>query len=251
MAAGTATARWIRSRRPSPAAAVNLVLLPHAGGSAGYYRAWHELMPQQVELHAVQYPGREDRFGEAPLDGMAEMADAVTEAIRPLFSREVVLFGHSMGASIAYEVALRCTAAGLRPRLLIVSGRAAPHRQPPAEHWAAPDAELLAEVRRQSGDTSAALDDPDLRELLLPMIRADYKLAETHRVPPGTALELPIAVLRGRGDAEVDDEQARAWGELTADACSQHVFDGGHFYFEQGPARVIDTVVALVGRALR
>ncbi|KNE81931.1 MULTISPECIES: thioesterase II family protein [Streptomyces] len=247
---GGAAACWTRSRRPSPAAAVNLVLLPHAGGSAGFYRGWHELLPPQVELHAVQYPGREDRFTEPLLDDMAEMADAVTGAIAGLFAREVVLFGHSMGASVAFEVARRCEAAGRPPRLLIVSGRAAPHRQRPAELHAASDEALVAEVRRQSGG-STALDDPDLRTLLLPMIRADYRLAETHRLVSDTPLRMPIAVLRGREDEAVSEEQANAWGDLTLADCSQVLFEGGHFYFRQQEARVLDTIAALVGRTFR
>ncbi|MEV4561991.1 alpha/beta fold hydrolase [Kitasatospora sp. NPDC049285] len=245
------TARWTRCRRPSAAAAVNLVLLPHAGGSAGFYRAWHELLPREVELHVVQYPGREDRFAEPLVDDMAVLADALAEALAPLFSRPVVLFGHSMGASIALEVLRRLEAAGHRPRLLIASGRGAPHRLGPGTLHAAPDDELVEEVRRQSGSGSAALDDPDLRALLLPMIRSDYRLSEAHRPVGAAPVATPVAVLRGRTDTAVTEELATAWGELTTGGSSQFAFDGGHFYFQGQESRVVATVVDLVHRAVR
>ncbi|GAA3375596.1 alpha/beta fold hydrolase [Streptomyces sannanensis] len=248
---GDTTARWTRNRRPRAGAAVNLVCLPHAGGSAGFYRGWHDLLPREVDFHAVQYPGREDRLTEASVGTMAEMADAVTEAIRPLFARDVVLFGHSMGAAIAYEVARRCEAEGRFPRLLLVSGRGAPHRQPPGTMHQGTDDEIVARLREFSATSGAALDDPDLRALLLPMIRADYRLVETYRLERPEPVRAPIAVLRGRADDRVDEERAEAWSELTTADCEHRLFDGGHFYLQQHETQVVRTVAELVGKALR
>ncbi|MFE7767633.1 thioesterase II family protein [Streptomyces sp. NPDC057438] len=245
-------ARWTRNWRPRPGAAVTLLCLPHAGGSAGFYRSWADRLPAEVDFHAVQYPGREDRFSEAPLTRMDELADAVTEAIRPLFSRDVILFGHSMGASVAYEVTRRCEAEGSRPRLLLVSGRAAPQgggavapRRPRT------DEEIVAEIRGFSGAGAAALDDPELRELLLPMIRADYRLVDEYRPEQPRPVDTPIAALRGRDDAKVTAEGAAAWSALTTAHCTEHVFDGGHFYLQENERPVLATLVDLVARALR
>ena len=119
---------WVRTRRPRPSARINLVCLPHAGGSASYYREWGARLPEAVEVHVVQYPGREERLAEPLIDTMAEMADTVAEVLRPLFARPLVLFGHSMGALVAYHLARRRLELGLRkPDALAVAAYAAPH----------------------------------------------------------------------------------------------------------------------------
>lgn len=253
VAAKGAGARWLRNWHPRPGAAVNLVCLPHAGGSAGFYRGWPDLLPAEIGFHAVQYPGREDRFAETPFSGMAELADAITGAIRPLFDKDVVLFGHSMGASVAWEVAGRCEAEGLMPRLLLLSGRSAPLRRPVGAPARRPrtDDEIVAEIRGFSTAGSTALDDPDLRELLLPMIRADYRLVEEYRPEQPRPVRAPIAVLHGRDDTEVTPEGASAWREFTTALCTDHVFEGGHFYLREHERPVLSTVSALVARALR
>ncbi|WP_328718504.1 alpha/beta fold hydrolase [Streptomyces sp. NBC_00247] len=250
-AAKEAGTRWLRNWQPRPGAAVNLVCLPHAGGSAGFYRGWPGLLPAGIDFHAVQYPGREDRFAETPLSRMAELADGITDAVRPLFDKDVILFGHSMGANVAWEVAGRCEAEGLMPRLLLLSGRSAPQPRPDGARRPRSDDEIIDEIRGFSTAGSTALDDPDLRELLLPMIRADYRLVEEYRLESAAPVRAPIAVLRGRDDTEVTAEGAFAWRELTAGACTDHVFDGGHFYLREHEGPVLGAVAALVARALR
>ncbi|MFB7560094.1 thioesterase II family protein [Streptomyces brevispora] len=250
--AAAAGVRWTRNWRPRPGAAVNLLCLPHAGGSAGFYRSWVDLLPAEVDFHAVQYPGREDRITEAPVSCMTELADAITEAIRPLFEKDVILFGHSMGASVAYEVTRRCEAEGLSPRLLLVSGRAAPrwpHGAPPRRPRT--DDEIVHEIRGFSTAGSTALDDPDLRELLLPMIRADYRLVEGYRPDRPGPVRAPIAVLRGRDDVKVTPEGAAAWREFSTTHCTEHVFDGGHFYLRANERPVLGALAELIARALR
>ncbi|MQY11295.1 Thioesterase PikA5 [Streptomyces sp. RB5] len=240
---------WTRCGEARPGAAVNLVCLPHAGGSAGFYRGWNELLPREVEFHPVQYPGHADRLVEEPVATMAEMADRVTEAIRPLFDRDVVLFGHSMGASVAFEVAKRCEARGLRPRLLVVSGRGAPHRQRPGHMHTRPDDELVDSILEFSPVSEAALREPELRELLLPVIRADYRLIETYLPADPGQIAAPVAVLRGR-----DDERARevgAWSELTTGGCEHYEFDGGHFYLLDHEDAVVRTIAEVVAKTLR
>nr|WTB33382.1 thioesterase domain-containing protein [Streptomyces sp. NBC_00830] len=113
------------------------------------------------------------------------------------------------------------------------------------------DDEIVAEIQGFGTEGSAALDDPDLRELLLPMIRADYRLVETYQPERTGRLSTPFAVLRGSGDDKVTPEGAAAWRALTAARCTEHVFDGGHFYLRENEPPVLDTLTALIARALR
>ncbi|MFE9749540.1 thioesterase II family protein [Saccharothrix saharensis] len=270
MATTTTADRWLRTRTPRPSAELTLVCLPHAGGSASYYRDWGARLPASVETRVVQYPGREERLVDAPVDDMAAMADVLTDVLAPLFDRPVVLFGHSMGAAIAYEVTRRCEERGRPPALLVASGFAAPHRRAPRDLHTRDDDALVAEITRVSGDDAAALADPDLRELLLPTIRADYRLIEryTPTAPDlmgtdamGTdsmstdllaaaPVRTPLVVYRGDADPDVDHERGEAWRELTAsgELREHRAFPGGHFYFRHDPTALLGAISAHLGR---
>src|ERR1044072_2486618 len=195
-----------RVRRPRPAAGIDLVCLPHAGGSASFYREWGDLLGEApVEVHVVQYPGREDRFLEDLVDAMDPMADAVAEVVMALPHRPTVLFGHSMGAAIGYEVTRRLEAAGEEPTLLVVSGMSAPHRRKRDTLHLRDDDALVEELRRLSPETSPPLDSPDLREMLMPMIRADYTLIETYHPENPPPVHTPLVVFHAVADPDVTE----------------------------------------------
>jgi pyochelin biosynthesis protein PchC len=231
-----------------------LVCFPHAGGGAGAYRLWGFDAPWDVEVAAVQYPGREDRYAQPPLSAMNELvdgigADLVREAVaRP--ERASVLFGHSMGAAVAYETARRLTAAGHPPAALVVSGQPAPHRTRGTTLHRSDDEELLADVRRLGGTSSGVLGHQALLRALLPVIRSDYRLIETYRPLPGRRLDVPVTVLYADDDPEVDGAEAQAWREVTDGPCDFGVFTGGHFYLEQHRQAVLARVVACVRATL-
>lgn len=242
-------ATWVRTRQPRPAARFNLVCLPHAGGSASFYRDWGRGLSPEVEAHVVQYPGREERLAEPCVETMTGLADEVADAIRPLFGRPLVLFGHSMGAVLAYEVARRCEARGLVPELFIASGSPAPHLLTPRTLHLQDDDSLVAELRRYETTSSAVLDDPELREMLLPMIRADYKVIETYSLPEPVPVRTPLAVFLGVDDPDVDEQRALAWREVAGSGEIRHcqVFEGDHFYLCEHQDQVLASIASLVG----
>ncbi|TDT42708.1 pyochelin biosynthetic protein PchC [Streptomyces sp. BK208] len=231
-----------------------LVCFPHAGGGARAYRLWGVDAPWDVEVAAVQYPGREDRFAEPPATSMSELVDGIAAELvraapaRP--ERATVLFGHSMGAAVAYETARRLSAAGCPPAALVVSGQPAPHRTRATALHLADDDRLLEEVRRLGGTASGVLDHDALLRALLPAIRADYRLIETYRPLPGRRLDAPVTVLYAHDDPEVDADEAHDWRETTAGPCDTEVFRGGHFYLEEQREAVFARVVARVRAVL-
>ena len=245
-------AAWTRVRRPRPAAGIDLVCLPHAGGSASFYREWGDLLGEApVEVHVVQYPGREDRFLEDLVDAMDPMADAVAEVVMALPHRPTVLFGHSMGAAIGYEVTRRLEAAGAEPTLLVVSGMSAPHRRKRDTLHLRDDDALVEELRRLSPETSAALDSPDLREMLMPMIRADYTLIETYHPENPPPVHTPLVVFHGVADPDVTEAQAAAWAELaeSGELRGHRVFGGDHFYLREHQTEVLAALTAAIQQA--
>ena len=238
---------WLRRYVPRPDAALKLVCLPHAGGAASFFRSWAHRLPPSVELLAVQYPGREDRLLEPHLDEMERLADAVADAVAPVLDRPAALFGHSMGAAVAYEVAQRLEERLDRPLAhLFVSGHVAPDSLRTRSVHLASDDVLWDEVRRLNGTNKDVLAQRELRSLVLPYLRSDYRVSETYRPGPPRPLRCPVTVLLGDRDPEVTVDEAAGWSKVTTGACELLVFPGGdHFYLVPEQAA---TIAALVRR---
>ncbi|TDE47226.1 thioesterase [Nonomuraea mesophila] len=237
---------WFHCYQPRPYASLRLFCFPHAGGSASFYRGWHAAAPHSVEVRAVQYPGRGERRADPFVDDAHHLAELVADAMAPLLDRPVALFGHSMGALIAYEVARTLEARGRGVTHLYASGRHAPHEQGHSDTHARSDDELIDEIVGLGGVAPEVMADPDIRELALPAVRNDYRLDETYRHRPGGALACPVTALLGGDDPEVTPEQAARWGELTRAGCAVRVLDGDHFYLV--PRQ--DDVIAELSRAV-
>ncbi|MFI8288669.1 thioesterase [Streptomyces sp. ms191] len=235
-------------------ARAGLICFPHAGGAAGAYRAWALESPWDVEVSAVQYPGRGDRFGEPVAADMAGLVDDVVAGLLREHTADTlattVLFGHSMGAAVAYETARRLAVTGRPPAGLVVSGQPAPRRTRGGTLHLADDAGLLADLRRLGGTGQDVLDDGPLLAALLPAVRGDYRLIETYRPLPGCRLTLPVTVLYAGDDPEVTAEEALAWSEVTDGACEVAAFSGGHFYLETRREEVLARVLKAVRAAL-
>jgi pyochelin biosynthesis protein PchC len=232
---------WFHTLDPRPDAAVRLFCFPHAGGAASAFREWHRAVPPGVEVLAVQYPGRAERTREPFVDDAHELADQVAAAMRPLLDRPVVLFGHSMGALLAYETALR-----IKPAHLVVSGRKPAHVPRPGGVHAGSEDELAAELRRLGGTAPELLADPGARDYILPIVRADYRLAESYRRRVPEPVDCPIMAIIGDRDPEVDAGAARGWAELTRAGFALHVLPGGHFYLAERRAEVIGLILDAV-----
>lgn len=243
------TSSWLRTFCPRPAAQVQLLCFPHAGGNAAFYRSWSARLPDQVELSAVQYPGRMDRLDEPVLQDGSVLADLVCGAVLATGPhRPVVAFGHSMGALVAHDVMLRLQRE--RPAAvahLMVSGRPGPSRvRPTAWHLASDDA-LWSQVVRLGGTPAEAGTDPELRGMFLPALRGDYRLAETHRPASGPGLSCPVTALNGDADPEVSQSDALAWAETTTGPFRSHVFPGGHFYLCARETEVLARIARELG----
>lgn len=225
------TPRWFRCYEPRPGARIRLFCFPHAGGTATSFRAWTRDLPPEIELHAIELPGRENRLRENAFDQMPLLADAVAEVAVAMLDRPAAFFGHSLGAFVAYEVVHRLEAWRRAPvARLFASGQTAPHRRRGGTRHLWSDDRLWDELRRLGGTDSAVLDDPFVREVVLPALRSDYRLGETYDAGTSPALLTPISILVSEEDPEVTIEEAQAWCERTRGDCTLHRFPGDHFY---------------------
>ena len=194
---------WVKSPKPNPAARLRLFCFPHAGGGALTYRMWPEALPADVEVCAVQLPGRDGRIEDPAIDNLDALVDALVPELLPLLDRPFALFGHSMGAMISFEVARRLRARQLAvPQRMFVSGRRAPQLPPEDERrtFDLPKDEFVEELGRLNGTPREVLEHPELLELLLPILRADFSVCQTYVYAPGEPLDVPITVLGGLED---------------------------------------------------
>ncbi|MCS0639058.1 alpha/beta fold hydrolase [Streptomyces sp. LP05-1] len=211
-----------------------LVCFPHSGGSASGFRPWVAHLPDGVRLLAVQYPGRADRVAEEPVTDVAAIGAAVAAellAVAPEPELPYTLFGHSLGALAAYETALALRDAGRPVRRLDVSGCAAPGQVAGGLTHRAPDDALWSAVAGLGGLDREVIEDAELRELLLPALRADITAHETYRPRPGTApLDCPVRCFHGADDPLVDGAAMAGWAAVTTGGCAVTARPGGHFY---------------------
>lgn len=239
------TSPWIRRFHPSEDAATRLVCLPHAGGSAPYFFPVSRALTPEIEVLAVQYPGRQDRRDEPCVDSITGLADHIARELDAFADRPLTLFGHSMGASVAFEVARRLSA---RVRLLglIASGRSAPSCVRTERVHQGSDEEILAELREMSGTDAQLLGDADVVAMIMPAVRADYRAVETYVCEPGARVDVPVVAVTGDRDPRTSIEQARAWAGHTDAGFELRVLPGGHFYLNDHAA----AVNALIGERI-
>jgi surfactin synthase thioesterase subunit len=224
--------------------AVRLVCFPHAGGSASFYFPLARSLPADVDVLAVQYPGRQDRRADQPIEDIGELADRICAALAPWTGRPMAFLGHSMGAVVGYEAARRLEQeTGTRLTAFFASGRRAPSRRPGESAVQLRDDDaVLAELGRLSGTDEALLGDEELVRMILPPLRSDYRALRNYTHRPGPKLSCPITVLVGDADPYITLDEARAWREHTAGGFALRVFPGDHFFISSQRAAVSSVI---------
>jgi surfactin synthase thioesterase subunit len=231
--------------RRNPRALVKLFCFPYAGGGASVFLPWAGLLGSDVELWPIQLPGRENRIREPCVTTVREVADAIVRDRALHFDGRFMFFGHSLGTIIAYEVAQRLRQWGRpEPMRLIVSVHRAP--QIPAPHpptWNLPDAEFKRRLLELNGTPREVLEDDGLAEVVLPLVRADFRLDETYAHAAGyDKLSCAITAFGGARDDEIPPEHLEAWRHVTGGPFDLQMFDGDHFFIHSHRTALIDAV---------
>lgn len=245
---------WIAFRRPRQQAGLRLFCFPYAAGGASIFRTWQDGLPQEIEVCPIQPPGRENRLSEERFLRVPPLAEAVADAIRPLTDVPFAFFGHSLGAVVAYETALRLReTGGPAPLMMIVSARRAPGVPPRDEPtYSLPPDEFRAKLEELEGTPKAVLEHPELMELMEPLLRADFELNDTYEPSGKEPLECPVTAFGGLEDPDVDREHLEPWEKITRGAFRLRMFAGGHFFIhEQQPTVIASVAQELMPRLAR
>ena len=238
------------SRRPLDRPKARLICLPHAGAGASQFYAWGEAMRALgVEVRAVQYPGRENRLSE-PLVASAESMTKLLADSWPALSGggPSALFGHSMGALLAYELTLELERRGAAnlPRRLFLSGRNPPFVPPklPPIHHLPDEAFWRAIAERYDSLPPDILAEPEMVALLTPILRADFRLVDEYIWVPRAPVRVPLTILGGTRDPWTSEAELAGWRECTTASCRVHFFQGDHFFHQKERESVMAFVLA-------
>lgn len=236
--------RWAVVPRPNPDPRLRLLCFPYAGGSAATYRTWSDVLPPDIEVQAIQLPGREWRLKEDLYTSVFPLVEDLAGVLKDLFDTPFAFFGHSLGALISFELARELRRRGLPlPERLFLSAHRAPHlpKQLPDIHDG-PDEAFVEGLRRLEGTPDELLANEELMELILPALRADFAMAETYACPPEPPLDCPISAFGGLGDEVTDRPKLEPWAEHTTGEFKLRMVPGGHFFVEEARDLILRAV---------
>lgn len=228
----------MRRFHPAAAGAPRVVIFPHAGGSASYYHGLSRVLSPDVDPVIVQYPGRAERIAEDPIEDIPTMIERIPEQLDTLAPEpRTGYFGHSMGATIAFGVAR-----SRPPAQLFLSARRPPVHHRPEDLGDRSDEAILAHVRQLAGTSAAVFDNPELLEMVMPAMRADYRALQRFTPDTEQRVDVPIIAMVGDNDPRVSPEEAADWARNTTRNFTERVFTGGHFYVDDHLAEVADII---------
>ncbi|MBD2385834.1 thioesterase II family protein [Cylindrospermum sp. FACHB-282] len=235
---------WITCFQPHPQAKLRLFCLPYAGGNAMIYRTWANGLPETVEVCAVELAGRGKQIQLPPMTRLETLVSEIAANLIPFLDKPFAIFGHSMGALISFELTrLLGSKYGLSPLHLFISARRAPQipsRKPPIYNL--PEAEFLEELRLLNGTPKAVLENKELMQLFLPLLRADFAVLDTYVYSHQGTLDCPMTVFGGLQDQEVSYDELLAWKEQAIASFSLQMIEGDHFFIHSAKSVLLQSL---------
>lgn len=240
--------RWITCPFPQPEAVLRIFCLPFAGGGASIYRGWGKLLGPAVEVCPIQLPGRENRFSEPAFKEAQALAQALASQLQLYSDKPFVIYGHSMGALVAFELTRVLKANGMTmPQSLILGAHRAAHLPRTRETlYNLDDKTFIERLQRFGGFPQEVLDSADLLQFLMPTLKADFTLCDTYSYSDQQPLDCPIHIFSGSADPEAPPTVMEAWRQHTSADAHLHIFEAGHFFIRSDLEQVIDTLKTLL-----
>lgn len=247
------TSPWVVLNNGRKASKVRLICLSHAGGGTATFYRWISLLSDEIDMLRIQMPGHEARIREPLLRNSAQIVEEITSELIPFIDRPFAVYGHSMGALLAFELVRKIRAVhGLMPIHLFVSGFRAPHLplgESPIHHL--PEDQFIEKLRQYGGVPEQVLNERDLMELVLPILRADFEVLDTYVFKTEPPLDCSITAFGGLQDPKIGREMVEAWENETAKQFKANFFPGGHFFINDHHAAIISCINREIEFALK
>ncbi|OLP20315.1 putative thioesterase [Leptolyngbya sp. 'hensonii'] len=235
---------WMTCFKAQPQAKLRLFCFPYAGAGASVFRTWATQLPETIEVYAIQLPGRETRLREPLFTDLVPLVEALTPVLLPHFDRPFAFYGHSLGALISFSLSLQLRRSGQPlPQHLLVASRRAPQIPTQSPIHALPDPEFALALQRYDGTPEAVLQNAELMEIFLPILRADLMIHERYQHADEPPLDCPISAFGGVQDQEVSHPELAAWEFQTASSFKLRQFPGGHLFLKQEGAALLTAIV--------
>jgi len=239
---------WVVTHRPSPDG-MRLICFPYAGAGASAFRSWPDGLPSDVEICAVQLPGRESRITEPPVADLRELVPRLSDALEPYLDRPFAFFGHSIGALVCFELARELRRArGLEPVHLFVSGCPAPHHPDSDRLSELSESEFVDRLKQFNGTPPEVLHHPELMQLVLPTLRADFSLRDRYLHRDEPPLSCPITAFGGMADGHVSGAKLEGWKRHSRERFQLWLFQGDHFFLRTAQEPMLEALSSLVSR---
>ena len=243
---------WFVNPAPRHNADLRIICFPYAGGNSSTYTPWIKLLPENIELIAVQPPGRSSRMGEPAFTDMDQLIEELLRVIPNLLTKPYIFFGHSLGSRVSFELMTRLQQKGYPlPLHFIASGSKGPHLQAKYDiTYHLPDDEFIAKLATLNGTPQEVLENKELMALFLPLLRADFQIAECYRYSSDITFDFPITVFGGQEDVRVSLEDLQSWQTFFSPQADIQVFPGGHFFIESHTEVVLDKLNNIIEQVL-
>ncbi len=243
---------WFITSKKESDIKLRLFCFPYAGGNSATYRKWQELLPKHVELILIQPPGRATRMFEQPFDNMDDLVKDLLSAISDLLDKPFIFFGHSLGSRVAFELLSQLNTKQLTlAECLIASGSSAPQLdRKPIMDWQQSDADFIESLKTLGGTPAEFFEHEELVALSLPMLRADFKIADLYQAEINK-LPCQLHVISGTEDHDITHEKLIAWQALSAKEITIKYINGGHFYIDENAPELLSYVMPIVDKVIK
>jgi surfactin synthase thioesterase subunit len=240
--------KWFIIPKPKPNADLKLICFPYAGGGGSVFTSWSKYLPDNIELVIVQAPGKGSHIADTPYDSMEVLIHNLLKEVLVHFKKPYILFGHSLGSRIAFELmneAYRLY--NTLPLHFIASGSSSPHkklRNKPIYNL--PTEDFIQELKKLNGTPKEVLENRELMDCLLPVIRADFKISDEYLYQGRADFRCPVSVLTGENDLGIPLESAKSWGDFFTQEINVHIIPGDHFFINSHREIVLEKINSII-----